>query len=137
MSTQEIPRKRFAGRTIKPVALGLTLTMTVVAQSNLRNMDRGTQPPLSYVVAFLAGASVAMLIWGWVSRSQRAAEFGLLLVVAAYATRAAFIQLTNPFDQAVFFSLATVIVAAGSWWLEASSHGGDVWTRRFRPSSRR
>jgi peptidoglycan/LPS O-acetylase OafA/YrhL len=111
------------GRPFKPVALGLTLTMLVVAQANLRGYDRGTEPPLAYVVAFLAGAAIVCMVYGWIGRSQRAAEAGFLLVVAAYTTRAAFIQMSNPWDAAVWFSLASVIIAGGAYMLEATDRG--------------
>lgn len=121
MTKGDLDTIRVWGRPLKPVALGLTLTMVIVAQANLRAADRGTTPPLSYVVAAVAGAAVIALIWGWVGRSQRLAEIGLLLVVAAYATRAAFVYLSSGPDQAVFFSLASVIIAGGSYLLEATS----------------
>lgn len=130
MTKGDLDTIRVLGRPLKPVALGLALTMTIVAQSNLRNMDRGTVPPLSYLVAAIAAAAVIALAGGWIGRNQRLAEIGLLLVVGAYATRAAFIYLSSGFDQAVFFSLATVIIAGGSYLLEASSRRGELpWTR--------
>lgn len=110
---------RFLGRPFKPVAFGLILTMIVVAQANFRGLDRGTLPPLSYVVAFLAGSAVAAMLIGVIAESNRALRIGFLLVVAAYTMRAAFIQMSNPGDAAVFFSLASVIIAGGAYMYEA------------------
>ena len=55
---------------------------------------------------------------------QKVAEIGLLLVVAVYMTRAVFIWLSAGWDQAVFFSLATVVIAGGSYMLEAAEPEG-------------
>ena len=129
MTKGDLDGPRLFGRPIKPVAFGLVLTMTIVLQANVRGIDRGTQPPLSYIVSILAFAAVIALAWGWIAGNQRCAEIGLLLVVAAYTTRAAFISLSSGPDQAVFFSLATVVIAGGSYLLEANSRkGGQEWT---------
>ena len=109
------------GRPLKPVALCLTITMIIVTQANLRGVDRGTQPPLSYVVAAIAALAVIALVIGWIGRDPRAMRIGLLLVVAAYSTRAVFIALVSGPDQAVWFSLATVVLAAGSYALEVAN----------------
>lgn len=120
MTRGDVPGVRLLGRPFKPVALGLTLNMLIVAQSNFRGVDRGTIEPLSTIVAVLATVAVAFLILGWVMRLQRLAEAGLLLTAAVYMTRAAFIQFTNAWDQAVFFSLAAAIIAGGSYYLEVA-----------------
>lgn len=120
MSKQDIPGLRVLGRPLKPVALGLTLTMVIIAQSNFRGADRGTQYPLSVVLGIAAVAAAVTLLVGWIKGLQKVAEIGLLLVVGVYVARATFIQMSSPFDQAVWFSLATVIIAGGSYVLEAS-----------------
>jgi hypothetical protein len=120
MSKGDVEGLRVFGRPLKPVALGLTLTMIIVAQSNFRGADRGTEYPLSVVLGVLAVIAAVTLAAGWICGRQRIAEAGLLLVVGVYATRATFIQMVSPFDQAVWFSLATVIIAGGAYILEAS-----------------
>jgi hypothetical protein len=112
------------GRPVKPVAAGLTLNMLIVAQSNFRGMDRGTLPPLSWILGTAAVVAVACLIIGWVSNSQHLAEVGLLLTVGVYVARATFIMLENPWDQAIFFSLAVIVIAGGSYFLEANDRRG-------------
>jgi hypothetical protein len=139
MTKGDLDTITIAGRPMKPVAMGITLTMVVVASSNWRGFDRGTEPPLSYVVAALATTAIIALLWGWFGRNQRAAEIGLLLVVAAYSTRAAFVYLSSGLDQAVYFSLASVIIAGGSYLLEASSRRGEApwsphWSKRSASS---
>lgn len=124
VSRGDIPGLTIWGRPLKPVALGLTLTMVIVAQSNLRGADRGTEYPLSAILGVLAVAAAVTLAIGWIGKMQRIAELGLLLVVGVYAARAAFIQMVSPFDQAVWFSLSTVVIAGGAYILEASSNDG-------------
>jgi hypothetical protein len=123
MTHGDVPGVTLFGRPLKPVALGLTLTMVIVAQSNLRGADRGTEYPLSIILGVLAIAAAVTLAVGWIGKRQRIAEVGLLLVVGVYAARAAFIQMVSPFDQAVWFSLSTVVIAGGAYILEASSDG--------------
>jgi len=97
--------------------------MIVIAQSNVRVMDRGVQLPLSLILAVAAGISAATLIAGWIGRQQRIAELGLVLAFGTYMTRAAFIFLESGWDQAVFFSLSTAIIAGGSYLLEHEDKG--------------
>lgn len=120
MSKQDLPGVTFLGRPLKPVAFGLTLMMIIIAQSNFRGADRGTEYPLSVVLGIAAVAAAVTLIIGWATGRQTIAEIGLLTVVCVYVTRAAFIQFSTPWDQAVFFSLSTAIIAGGSYILEAS-----------------
>ena len=109
------------GRPLKPVAFGLTLTMIVVTAVNVQGMDRGTIPPLSHLVAALAAVSVLALAYGWAFGHQKAAEIGLLLVIGTYATRATFIAFASGLTEpAVWFSLSTVVIAAGSYALEVN-----------------
>ena len=109
------------GRPFEPFLLGLVLTMVIVALANWRANDRGTQYPLSIVVALAATTAVVMLVIGWCCNKRRLVEYGLLAVVLAYSTRAWFILISNDgVDQAVWFSLATVIMAGGAYFLEAN-----------------
>lgn len=121
MTKGDLPFRVF-GRPLKPVALGLTLTMIIIAQSNLRGVDRGTDYPLSTILGVLAVVSAITLAVGWFWDRQTIAEVGLLLTVGVYTTRAAFIQFSTPWDQAIWFSLATVVIAGGAYMLEASDH---------------
>lgn len=122
----------FLGRTIKPFLLMLTLTMTIIASSNFRGMDRGTEFPLSMIVGVVATLAAIALLVGWAGNMQMVMEYGLLGVVLAYGIRAWFIMLSNPWDQAVFFSLATVLGAAGAYFMEACERHDHGWARRRR-----
>lgn len=112
---------RVFGRPIRPVAFGFLLTMLVVASANYRGMDRGTELPIALVVAALATVSAGCLLTGWWANCHRCGEIGLLLVASTYAVRGALIMLASPWDQAVFFSLASVIIAGGSYVLEVNA----------------
>lgn len=111
-------------RPFRPLVLGLFFTMLIVFQSNIRNMDRGTAPPMSYFIAGIALAASLALIVGWLRKDIHTIKRGYLLVAAAYTTRATFIMLTNPWDQAVFFSLASAFIAAGAYIAESADHPG-------------
>jgi len=111
---------RFFGRRFQPFLLGMVLTMIIVAQANFRGMDRGTTYPLSIVLGITAIASAILLIVGWIGQYQRVIEFGLLGVVATYLTRAWFVFLAAGADQAIWFSLAAVMMAGGAYFLEAN-----------------
>lgn len=108
----------------RPLVLGLFFTMLIVAQANIRNIDRGTSPPMSYFVAGIALSASLALIVGWLLQDVRTIKMGYLLVAAAYMTRATFIMLTNPWDQSVFFSLASAFIAGGAFIAESASHPG-------------
>ena len=115
------PRPTILGRPLEPLILGLVLTMVIVALANWQASDRGTQYPLSVVVAVAATAAAAMLAIGWCCNRRRLVEYGLLAVVLAYSTRAWFILISNDgIDNAVWFSLATVVMAGGAYFLEAN-----------------
>ena len=122
----------FLGRTIKPFLLMLTLTMIIIASSNFRGMDRGTEFPLSMIVGVVATLAAIALLVGWAGNMPMVMEYGLLGVVLAYGIRAWFIMLSNPWDQAVFFSLATVLGAAGAYFMEVGERHGHGWARRRR-----
>jgi hypothetical protein len=77
------PRPAFFGRPFEPLLLGLTLTMVIVALANWSASDRGTQYPLSVVVALAASVAAITLVIGWCCKARRLVEYGLLAVVLA------------------------------------------------------
>lgn len=122
----------FLGRTIKPFLLMLTLTMIIIASSNFLGMDRGTEFPLSMIVGVVATLAAIALLVGWAGNMPMVMEYGLLGVVLAYGVRAWSIMLSNPWDEAVFFSLATVLGAAGAYFMEVGERHDHGWARRRR-----
>jgi hypothetical protein len=121
------PPPTFLGRAIKPFLLMMTLTMVIVAQANFRGIDRGTQYPLSIIVGSIALAAAIALLAGWAGKLPRLLEYGLLGVVLAYSIRAWFVMMSNPWDQAVFFSLAAVIGAGGAYFMEVAERHDGGW----------
>lgn len=117
----------FLGRSIKPFLLMMTLTMVIVAQANFRGIDRGTEFPLSTLVGSIAAGSAIALLAGWTGKLPRLLEYGLLGVVLAYSIRAWFVMMSNPWDQAVFFSLAAAVGAAGAYFMEVAERHDGGW----------
>lgn len=117
----------FLGRAIKPFLLMMTFTMVIVAQANFRQLDRGTEYPLSLIVGTVAALAAMSLLIGWAGNLPRVMEYGLLGVVLAYGIRAWFIMLSSPWDQAVFFSLAAVIGAGGAYFMEVAERRDGGW----------
>lgn len=117
----------FLGRSIKPFALMMTLTMAIIAQANFQGIDRGTEFPLSAIVGTIAALAALALIVGWAGNLRRLLEHGLLGVVLAYSIRAWFVMMSNPWDQAVFFSLAAVIGAGGAYFMEVAERHDGGW----------
>ena len=118
-------RPTLFGRAIKPFMMLLTLTMIIVAQSNLRGIDRGVEPPLSVFLGVIAVCAAVCLIVGWVSQRKMVLEHGLLAVVFVCLTRAVFIQMSSVWDQAVFFSLAVVASAGSAYFMEVAERHYD------------
>ena len=116
------------GRVVKPMMLLMTLTMTIVAQSNLRGIDRGVEPPLSVLLGVIAVVAVVFLLFGWAAKQRKMMEYGLLAVVLVYLTRAAFIMFSSAWDQAVFFSLAVVLCAGAAYFMEVAERHYDRYS---------
>lgn len=117
-----IPRHRptVGGRPAHPVALGLTLTMFILASYNTfgKGALDGTQPWAS-VVAVTAAATCAVLTVGWWRQSQRLTEYGLLAVFGIEIARSIAITLVAGVDTiGVWLGLATATIAGGSYLLE-------------------
>lgn len=122
MRRSGVPRPAVFGRPFEPLTLGLVLTMIVVALANWHQSDRGTEYPLSAVVAGAATTTAIMLAVGWTFRKRLLVEYGLLAVVLVYSTRAWFILISDEgrIDNAIWFSLATCVMAGGAYFLEAN-----------------
>ena len=116
------------GRVVKPMMLLMTLTMTIVAQSNLRGIDRGVEPPLSVLLGVIAVVAVVFLLFGWAAKQRKMMEYGLLAVVLVYLTRAAFIMFSSAWDQDVFFSLAVVLCAGAAYFMEVAERHYDRYS---------
>ncbi len=125
MTKGDLDKMRVLGRPIKPVALGLSLTMLVVFWVNVRDTGRVTDELLAHLLTVLAGVAFVLLVAGWVWTRQRLAETGLLLAAATLFTRSMFLYLTGGItEQAVWLTLASAITAAGAYLLEKTDDRG-------------
>ena len=107
------------GRPIKPVALGLTILMLSLLVINLTGVGELTGTLLARVIAVMAGTAAVTLVAGWVWRSQRMAQAGLLLAAIVYITRSAFIALDSGIGSiGVWLGGGAGVIAAGAYLLE-------------------
>lgn len=121
------PRPRLAGRPIRPVLLWSTLTMAIIAQANLRALDRGVDGGHAVILATVAMTALALIVGAWITRNSRMAELGLLLTGGVWLTRTLFVWLTNgPEEQAGYFSAAAAILAFTTYMIERTDrHTGE------------
>lgn len=113
------------GRPIKPVSLGFAIFMLTFTVYNL--LDMGVFGPSLWgdVVAVVAGAAFVLLMLAWFINSQRLAEYGLLLSCTVFIIRGTFLGLVFGLErQDVYFSVATAIIAGGSYFLERTDPKG-------------
>lgn len=109
------------GRPFKPVALGLSIAMTVLVVVNVHGTGRLGEGWLGHVIAVIAASSLFFLVAGWWARWQVWAEIGLLLACSTYLIRGIFLAFTDWQDQAMWFSFSTALIAGGAFWLEVNS----------------
>lgn len=109
------------GRPVKPVGLFLSLSALVVVVINVLDLGILTASAWGDLVGVVMAAAAALLVAGWVTRSQRLAELGLLCAFAAWLFRFWIGGLVVGFDidhEGVWLSLCWAGIAGGSWALE-------------------
>ena len=106
------------GRPIKPVGLGVSVLMGTLMVANFYEVGIFGDTVLAMGIAVLSGIAFVLLVWGWVGRIQRFAEYGLLLAAFTYMARALFAFFTLGVTQSSFLSLGAVIISGGSYLLE-------------------
>jgi hypothetical protein len=124
-------RTPFLGRTVRPFHFAVTISTGVIAASNL---TRETVTFLGHIPSNLIGGfalvAATLLTLGWWFRNDWAAEWGLLIATGVWATRAAYIGLTNESmyvfgtTASVVLSLAWAVGAGGAYLLERADHRG-------------
>jgi hypothetical protein len=131
MTKGDLDGLRCWGRPIKPVALGLSFLMLTLCISNIANAGVFKELWLGDVVAVIAGASAVTLVAGWVVRSQRMAEWGLLMACVVYIVRASFLFFfAGPGEQGVWLSLGAATIAGGAYLLETTDEQAEWRWRR-------
>ena len=107
------------GRPTKPVALGLAWIMGVLAVFNVAGIGILGGGLFGHAIAALSAASCVALVAGWLARSQKMAEAGLVMVGAVYVARSSFLLMQNGWgDIGVYLGLGVVLIAWGSYVLE-------------------
>jgi hypothetical protein len=120
----------FFGRPVRPFHLAITIATSIVALSNLTAINDETflLHASSIILGLFALLASISLTVGWWYRSDWFAEWGLLLAVGVWTSRAVYIGLTNDglfvlgTTAAVVLSLAWSIGAGGAYLLERYDH---------------
>ena len=102
------------GRRLRPVALGLTMWCAAVLWSVYAD---GIAVSEAVVVAVVATALI-LFCAGWVMRSSKLEQAGLLGVVFAATANAVQVVLTLGVQPRILVSAAIAVIAAGSYFLE-------------------
>ena len=119
----------FFGRPIRPFHLAVMIATSVVGVTNLQSDEETVLlHASSKILALFALTSAIFLIVGWWFSKETVAEWGLLLAVGVWVTRAVYIGITNDgllvlgTTAAVLLSLAWAIGAGGAYILERYDH---------------
>lgn len=107
------------GRPVKPVALGLSILMVALVAINIADAGELRDAALGDGIAVMAGTAAVCLWVGWIARSQRMAEAGLLLSTVVYVLRSAFIAFDAGFGSiGVYLGAGAAVIAGGAYLLE-------------------
>jgi len=123
----EIPGVRFAGRPIRPFHLALALSCGFLSALEYVNSTPLSTTGFGDVLGVVAVLAAVLLTVGWWGRSDRAAEWGLLLAAGVWAQRAAAVLLTDTVtfgtvELTAGLSASWAVGAAGAYWLERADH---------------
>jgi hypothetical protein len=120
MSKGDLPFTVF-GRPVKPLAMALMVSTFTIFYSNVVvNNDVAGGAYVGDIVGWTAGLTSLLLLLGWVHRSQRIAELGLLLATGVWVSRMAVVAMTEGVGYfGVWLSLGWVLAAGGAYLLEA------------------
>lgn len=110
---------RVFGRPIKPLALGLLITMLSFAGIAYNRDGVLGNTIWAQTVAVVAAATAGVLLSGWLARSQKLAEVGLLMSFFVWFSALLVFALTvHPSWEHYAWSTAFAVMAAGSYFLE-------------------
>jgi hypothetical protein len=120
MTKGDLPFMVF-GRPLKPLGLALMLsTFTIFYTNVILNSDVAGGSYVGDVVGWVAGFTSLLLLLGWVHKSQRVAEFGLLMATGVWVSRALVVWMTEGIDYyGLWLSIGWVMAAGGAYALEA------------------
>ena len=130
MTRGDLPGIAVWGRPIKPVALGLSMSMLVLCVFNTIDAGVLLETQVGDVVAVMSGIAAFLLIAGWVGKSQMMAEWGLFLAGMTMTLRSAFLfVLQGGSNIGVWLGVGTAVVAFGAFLLERTDENrGSLWS---------
>lgn len=135
MSRGDLPGKVVWGRSIKPVGLGVAVSMIVLGVFNTMDIGVLQSNRIGDVVAIAAAVSAVLLITAWVIRSQSMTEAGLFIGSMTMLMRSVFLfALYGSGQIGVWLGIGTAIIALGAFMLERSDDDRGAW---WTTSSRR
>lgn len=97
------------------------LAMFILTVINVLNIGIFGATALGNIVSVVAAVSAATLTAGWISKSQRMAELGLLLACFVWTTRASFALIFGSQNGDTYgwaFSIAWAVASGGAYLLE-------------------
>lgn len=121
------------GRPVKPVAGWFMVASAYLAWINATANGLLGDTAAAWVFAGAWACTAAILAWGWIGRSQRAAEAGLVAVFACFLFRFVAVGLErgwDPGNEGHWLSVAWAGLAASSYLLEHLD--GDLRGARSR-----
>ena len=120
MTKGDIDGIQVLGRKIKPVALGFVFLMVVYVVNGITDQGALDGTRWGDIVAVVAGASAVLLMAGWWAKSQRMAEYGLLLAFFAFSARTLYLAFTDLTAEKTLSGVGVCIIAVGAYLLEKS-----------------
>lgn len=130
MPPMNVPHWTVFGRPVKPVAFALMLTMLTISWAAWSDAGLLGAAVGADFLGIAAGSVGLLLFTAWWRRSQRLAEWGLLMAFAIWFFRTFLVVMLNwgnaPTD-GWFLSLSWVLVAGGSYWLEKADPHRIGW----------
>lgn len=130
MTSAPIPRSvagtalpyRLLSRAVRPFSVAIMIATATVGYQYLV-FDRWAEGPWSNAVGAFAFAAAFILFIGWLVRSERIHETGLLLCAAVWAGQVASTAMAEGLDSpSVWFAFAWMVGAMGAWALESYDH---------------
>ena len=114
MPPLELPVTVF-GRRVRPVALGLSIWAAAVMWAT-HQLNHWIW--CEWLVIGVCILAIVLFVAGWIFRSSKLEERGLLAIFAAALSNALHVMLTTGWQPRVLVSIAAAVIAAGSYWLE-------------------
>lgn len=132
MTGGDLSKVEFLGRPIKPLAFAIMLSVATVFWFNIvLNGDILVDTFWGDIVGVAAGASCVLLFAGWWARSQRLAEYGLVLASGTWMARLFTVIFLQGWGfYGVYLSIAWTLACVGAYLLETFDGGRAMTAQR-------